>query len=209
MGSLEPVTFCVGDIMCTGQCSKIIAICLYVLAVLSIICNIMLFFPDFETKYAEEDRAGNNNTLTQEVKYMGGFIGGGIMVLIPAIHIHLTSADKCCANRCGMFLSIGFAAGGVLGAVYSLTVASLGLSNGPTCWTVNGQWEAPFANSNGSYLSNKELWDWCLLPKNVIEFNMGLFSTLLVAALVELTLCAIQMINGLFGCLCGTCGGKE
>ncbi|KAJ0056033.1 hypothetical protein NL108_018084, partial [Boleophthalmus pectinirostris] len=69
--------------------------------------------------------------------------------LIPAIHIHLTSADKCCANRCGMFLSIGFAALGMAGAVYSLIVASLGLSNGPTClWSNAGieQWGTPFTN---------------------------------------------------------------
>lgn len=42
-----------------------------------------------------------------------------------------------------------------------------------------------------------------------MEFNLGLFATLLVAASVELVLCVIQMVNGLFGCICGTCGGKE
>ncbi|XP_073330762.1 transmembrane 4 L6 family member 5 [Pagrus major] len=199
--------------MCTGACSKFVAIPLYVLAAVSIICNILLFFPDFETEYAEADRQGMPR-ITQEVKYMGGFIGGGIMVLIPAIHIHLTSANKCCANRCGMFLSIGFAAAGVVGAVYSLSVSSLGLANGPTCLWKNQfelipQWGTPFANSNGSYLTDKQMWKMCILPENVVEFNVGLFSTLLVAACVELVLCLIQMVNGLFGCICGACGGKE
>ncbi|XP_044197428.1 transmembrane 4 L6 family member 5 [Thunnus albacares] len=199
--------------MCTGTCSKYIAVPLYILAAVSVICNIMLFFPDFETKYADADREGKDR-ITEEVKYMGGLIGGGIMVLIPAIHIHLTSANKCCANRCGMFLSIGFAAAGVAGAVYSLSVAALGLSNGPLCqWSNKNslipQWGTPFANSNGSYLSDKEMWKWCKAPENVVEFNVGLFSTLLVAACVELVLCLIQMVNGLFGCICGTCSGKE
>jgi len=199
--------------MCTGACSKYIAVPLYVLAAVSVICNIMLFFPDFETKYAAADREGKEQ-ITQEVKYMGGLIGGGIMVLIPAIHIHLTSSNKCCANRCGMFLSIGFAAAGVVGAVYSLSVAALGLSNGPLCsWSNKDnpteQWGTPFANNNGSYLSNKEIWKWCKSPENVVEFNVGLFSTLLVAACVELVLCLIQMVNGLFGFVCGTCSGKE
>ncbi|KAI3376717.1 hypothetical protein L3Q82_017144, partial [Scortum barcoo] len=199
--------------MCTGSCSKFVAVPLYVLAAVSVICNIMLFFPDFDTQYAAAERKGEER-ITEEVKYMGGLIGGGIMILIPAIHIHLTSAKNCCANRCGMFLSIGFAAAGVVGALYSLTVAALGLANGPLCGWNNGmeptlQWGTPFANSNGSYLTDRELWKLCEIPENVVEFNVGLFSTLLVAACVELVLCLIQMVNGLFGCICGTCSGKE
>ncbi|XP_071398815.1 transmembrane 4 L6 family member 5-like [Centroberyx affinis] len=199
--------------MCTGKCSKFIAVSLYVLAAVSVVCNIMLFFPDFDTSFAADDRDGKDR-ITEEVKYMGGFIGGGIMVLIPAIHIHLTSSKGCCNNRCGMFLSIGFAAAGVAGALYSLSVAALGLANGPTCLWSNlyhpiPTWGTPFANSNGSYLGDKDMWKWCRIPENVVEFNVALFSTLLVAAGVELVLCAIQMVNGLFGCLCGTCSGKE
>lgn len=199
--------------MCTGACSKVIAIPLYVMALVSIICNIMLFFPNFETQYITTEEDGQER-LTEEVKYMGGLIGGGIMILIPAIHFHLTSADKCCANRCGMFLSIGFAAAGVVGALYSLTVAALGLANGPTCLYTNAEnptpiWGTPFFNSNGSYLSDKTLWDWCIEPKNVVEFNLGLFCILLIAAIISLVLCAFQMINGLFGCICGTCSSGD
>ncbi|XP_013881818.1 transmembrane 4 L6 family member 5 [Austrofundulus limnaeus] len=199
--------------MCTGACSKFIAIPLYVLALVSVICNVMLFFPDFDTKYAEQDRKGDQR-ITEEVKYMGGVIGGGIMILIPAIHIHLTSTKGCCANRCGMFLSIGFAAVGVVGAIYNLSVASLGLANGPMCQWQNDltsvpQWGVPFGNSSGSYLSDKSMWSWCIIPKNVVEFNTGLFATLLVAGCLELILCAIQMVNGLFGCICGTCSGNK
>jgi hypothetical protein len=66
--------------MCTGKCSKVIAIPLYVLAGVSIICNIIAFFPDWSTKYAKLDREENGARITNEVKYMGGVIGGGIMV---------------------------------------------------------------------------------------------------------------------------------
>ncbi|KAM9314091.1 transmembrane 4 L6 family member 5 [Pholidichthys leucotaenia] len=198
--------------MCTGACSKFISIPLYVLAAVSVICNIMLFFPDFDTQYAAADRNGEQQ-ITEEVKYMGGLIGGGIMVLVPAIHIHLTSSDKCCANRCGMFLSIGFAALGVVGGLYSLVAAALGLSNGPWCQYRgdNGalQWGQPFLQSNGSYLADKDLWSVCIIPENVVQFNVGLFSTLLVTASAEIILCGIQMVNGLFGCICGTCSGKD
>lgn len=65
--------------MCTGKCAKCIAVVLYPLALISIICNIILFFPDWDTKYAQADEEGNER-LTPEVTYMGGVLGGGIMV---------------------------------------------------------------------------------------------------------------------------------
>lgn len=63
--------------------------------------------------------------------------------------------------------------------------------------------------SNGSYLADKDMWNWCKAPENVVEFNVALFSTLLAAACMELVLCLIQMVNGLFGCICGTCSGNK
>lgn len=49
-----------------------------------------------------------------------------------------------------MFLSIGFAAVGVVGAIYSLAVAAVGLQNGPACRyrADNGIeiWGRPFIN---------------------------------------------------------------
>ncbi|XP_062340920.1 transmembrane 4 L6 family member 4 [Osmerus eperlanus] len=188
--------------MCTGKCSKFIGVTLYPLALISIICNIILFFPGWEVNYARD------GYITEEVKYMGGLIGGGVMVLVPAIHIHLTGKEGCCANRCGMFLSIAFAAVGVAGALYSFCVAMVGLINGPYC-KVLLVWTTPFKDLNDSYLNDKNMWSLCTEPKNVVEFNVGLFSTLLVASGLQLVLCAFQMINGLFGCLCGTCKSKE
>lgn len=60
--------------MCTGKCSRCIAVALYPLAIISIICNIVLFFPGGEVKYAQDGH------ITEEVKYMGGLVGGGLMV---------------------------------------------------------------------------------------------------------------------------------
>lgn len=60
--------------MCTGQCSRCIAVNLYPLAVISILCNILLFFPGWDVKYVKDGR------ITEEVKYMGGLVGGGLMV---------------------------------------------------------------------------------------------------------------------------------
>ncbi|XP_052456770.1 transmembrane 4 L6 family member 5-like [Carassius gibelio] len=194
--------------MCTGKCSKGIGICLYPLALVSIFCNILLFFPDFETSYSKMEAEGLYR-LTDEIKYMGGVVGGGVLVLIPAIHIHSTGRQGCCANRCGMFLSIIFAAVGVAGALYSGTIAGVGLIRGPVCRFNDTTWSRPFLNSTESYLGNSDMWDICEEPKDIVLFNIGLFSALLVAACLELLLCGFQVINGLFGCICGTCNHKE
>ncbi|CAB1431861.1 unnamed protein product [Pleuronectes platessa] len=187
--------------MCTGKCSRFVAVSLYPLVLISIICNILLFFPGWDVKYAQDDK------ITEEVKYMGGLVGGGLMVLLPALYIHLTGSQGCCANRCGMFLSIAFAAVGVAGALYSLIVAVLGLQNGPLCRT-DESWTTPFKDREPSYLNNGTSWGLCIEPKDVVEFNLGLFATLLVCSVLQFILCAVQMINGLFGCLCGTCTDK-
>ncbi|CAN9501756.1 unnamed protein product [Ophioblennius macclurei] len=188
--------------MCTGKCSSCIASTLYPLAAISIICNIVLFFPAGEIKYAQDGH------ITEEVKYMGGLVGGGILVLLPALYIHLTGKQGCCGNRCGMFLSIAFAAVGVVGALYSLIVASVALKNGPLCKVVL-LWTTPFKDKDSNYLSDNTWWGSCTEPKNIVEFHVGLFATLLAVSCLQVILCAIQMINGLFGCLCGTCNKKE
>ncbi|XP_059207728.1 transmembrane 4 L6 family member 1-like [Centropristis striata] len=190
------------DNMCTGKCSSCIAVTLFPFVLISIICNIVLFFPGGDVKYAKEKH------LTQEVYYMGGLVGGGLMVLIPAIYINLTGEQGCCGNRCGMFLSILFAAVGLTGATYSFIVAVLGLTNGPFC-SVGGTWTTPFKNSNSTYLTDSKLWEECTEPKNVVQFNTGLFMTLVTASCLQILLCAVQMLNGLFGCLCGACISKE
>ncbi|KAE8288174.1 Transmembrane 4 L6 family member 1 [Larimichthys crocea] len=182
--------------MCTGKCSRCIAVTLYPLALISIICNIVLFFPDGDIKYAQDGH------ITEEVKYMGGLVGGGLLVLLPALYINLTGKQGCCGNRCGMFLSIAFAAVGVAGALYSLSVAAVGLQNGPLCKVVL-IWGTPFKNTDSSYLTDDSTWWQCTEPKNIVQFNIGLFATLVVTSSLEAILCAIQMINGLFGCLCG------
>ncbi|XP_018547602.1 transmembrane 4 L6 family member 4 [Lates calcarifer] len=186
--------------MCSGKCSRCIAGTLYPLVLISIICNIVLFFPGWNVKYVKEKH------VTEEVYYMGGLVGGGVMVLIPALYIHMTGEQGCCETRFGMFLSIIFAAVGVAGAVYSFIVAVVGLDYGPLC-KVDDQWTQPFKDSNITYLTHSQLWVKCLEPKKVVQFNMGLFITLMVTNCLQALLCAIQMINGLVGCLCGP--GKE
>ncbi|KAM9348906.1 transmembrane 4 L6 family member 1-like [Symphorus nematophorus] len=188
--------------MCTGKCSRCIAVTLYPLVLLSIVCNIVLFFPGWDVKYVKDGH------ITEEVEYMGGLVGGGLMVLIPALYLNLTGEQGCCGNRFGMLFSVVVAALGVAGALYSFTVALLGVFNGPLC-KEGGKWTTPFKQSNSSYLSDSKLWEECTEPKNVVQFNIGLFFALIATSCLQALLCAAQIINGLFGCLCGTCNKKQ
>ncbi|XP_024121712.1 transmembrane 4 L6 family member 4 [Oryzias melastigma] len=187
--------------MCTRKCSLFVAGCMYPLVLLSVTCNIMLFFPGWSVQYVKEGH------ITVQVYYMGGVLGGGVLALITALYIHLTGDGGCCTNRLGMFFSIAFAAVGAAGAVYSFIVAILGLSNGPLCKGDNGLWGTLFKNSNANYLTQRSKWADCIEPRDVVQFNIGLFITLILASFLQAMLCVGQIINGLVGCICGT--GKD
>ncbi|KAL6098897.1 uncharacterized protein ACO6RY_17935 [Pungitius sinensis] len=183
--------------MCSRSVSRCIGVSLYPSVLTSIICNIVLFSPGWDVKYAKEGH------ITQEVQYFGGIVGGGLMMSIPAIYFHLAAENGCCGIRSGMFLSNLLAAAGA-----AFVVALLGVYNGPFCGVFGGIWTRTFQNSHFIYLINYTLWAICSEPENVVQFNTGLFFTLMATSCVQVLLCAIQMINGLVGCLCGACNNK-
>ncbi|XP_077170307.1 transmembrane 4 L6 family member 5-like isoform X2 [Paroedura picta] len=201
--------------MCTGTCSRVVGAALWPFGLLCIVANLLLAFPDWKTEYVQN----RGEHLTHEILYLGGIIGGGVMVLVPAIHIQATGHHGCCGNRCGMFFSVVSAAIGLAGSIYALSTSALGLVRGPLCkyQLKNGtlsDWERPFWNdqqgfSNESYLFKQDLWDLCRVPEGVTEFNVILFSIIMGSSIVELALCGIQVVNGLFGCLCGTCNKEK
>lgn len=47
----------------------------------------------------------------------------------------------------------------------------------------------------------------CQEPAGVVPWHLSLFSVLLVMGLIQVALCAFQVINGLLGALCGDCCG--
>lgn len=59
--------------MCTGGFAKCLGITLLPLAVLCLLCNILLFFPGGKVAEKSED-------ITDEVFYLGGIIGSGVLV---------------------------------------------------------------------------------------------------------------------------------
>ncbi|XP_006637479.1 transmembrane 4 L6 family member 4 [Lepisosteus oculatus] len=196
--------------MCSGSFAKCLGITLIPLAILCTLANILLFFPGGKT-------VENNNQISEEVWYFGGILGSGVLMIFPAlVFLGLKNNDCCgccgnaeCGQRFAMFTSIIFAGIGVLGAGYSFIISSVAINRGPKCLH-NGNWSYPF--ENGNYLSNNTLWGDCEKPADVVPWNLTLFSLLLIMSGVEIVLCAVQVVNGLIGticgdCSCGCCGG--
>ncbi|KAM8953160.1 transmembrane 4 L6 family member 1 [Pelodytes ibericus] len=192
--------------MCFGKCAKCIGYKLLILAILCIVANILLYFPNGETKYASE------NHLSRFVWFFHGIGGAGLLMLLPAgVFIGLEDDDCCgccghekCGRSCAMLSSILAAIIGICGAGYCVIVSALGLVEGPNC-LVNNEWTYPFRNSNGSYLTNHAIWSQCTEPSNVVVWNVTLFSILLGLSAIQVILCIIQVINGFIGGLCGCC----
>ncbi|XP_013877282.1 transmembrane 4 L6 family member 4 [Austrofundulus limnaeus] len=198
--------------MCSGGFAKCLGITLLPLSILCVLCNILLFFPGGHV--VESDQ------ITKQVWFFGGILGSGVLMIFPAlVFLGLKNNDCCgccgnesCGRRFAMLSSILFAAVGVLGAGYSVVVSGVAINQGPSCEVHNSnstanatEWRHPF--ENGNYLSNKTLWDACLQPKNVVPWHLTLFSMLLIMGLIQMALCAVQVINGLLGALCGDCCG--
>ncbi|ETE61286.1 Transmembrane 4 L6 family member 4, partial [Ophiophagus hannah] len=169
-------------------CAKCLGVILIPLSILCILANILLFFPGGTIEIGEH--------ISDEVWYFGGILGSGVLMVFPAlVFLGLKNNDCCgccgnenCGKRFAMFSSIIFAAVGIVGAGYNFAVSVVALNRGPK-----------------DYLEDHSLWTACQFPKSIVPWNLTLFSLLLLMSGIQLILCAIQAINGLFGAICGDC----
>ncbi|XP_026557382.1 transmembrane 4 L6 family member 4 [Pseudonaja textilis] len=192
--------------MCCGGCARCLGVILIPLSILCVLANILLFFPGGTIEIKDH--------ISDEVWYFGGILGSGVLMVFPAlVFFGLKNNDCCgccgnenCGKRFAMFSSIIFAAVGIVGAGYNFAVSVLALNRGPKCnidVSNSTQWIYPF--NNGNYLEDHSLWKICQFPKSIVPWNLTLFSLLLLMSGIQLILCAIQAINGLFGAICGDC----
>ncbi|NXG44191.1 T4S1 protein, partial [Psilopogon haemacephalus] len=195
--------------MCFGRGSRCVGYKLLILALLSIVANVLLYFPNGETRFASEHRLG------KYVECLHGILGGGFLVLIPAVVFILLHKDGCfgyddCGKGCVVLSSVLAALIGLLGSGYCIIISALGLSHGPYCYAHPGRnWIYPFTESSGGYLFEYNRWSECREPQNIVQWNITLFSILLVLGTIEFILCFIQIINGIVGGLQGACCNHE
>ncbi|KAG9351208.1 hypothetical protein JZ751_025099 [Albula glossodonta] len=133
------------------------------------------------------------------------------MIFPALVFLGLKNNDCCgccgnesCGKRFAMFTSIIFAGVGLVGAGYSCIVSAVAINHGPKCES-NSTFTFPF--ENGNYLSDHGLWTKCEGPDRIVPWHLTLFSLLLIMGLIQVLLCAFQVINGLIGTICGDCCG--
>uniref|UniRef100_A0A8C6PID6 Transmembrane 4 L six family member 4 n=1 Tax=Nothobranchius furzeri TaxID=105023 RepID=A0A8C6PID6_NOTFU len=189
--------------MCSGGFAKCLGISLMPLSIVCVLCNILLFFPGGTV--VEKDH------ITRHAFFLGGILGSGVLMIFPAlVFLGLKNNDCCgccgnesCGRRFAMLSSILFAAVGVLGAGYSVVVSGVAINEGPLCLVNDVQ-----NYSNDLVLKiSCTLRKQCTEPKDVVSWHLSLFSVLLVMGLIQMVLCAVQVVNGLLGALCGDCCG--
>ncbi|XP_036099603.1 transmembrane 4 L6 family member 1 [Molossus molossus] len=189
--------------MCYGKCARCIGQSLVPLAILCIVANILLYFPNGETKYAREGH------LSKFVWFFSGVVGGGFLIFLPAFVFIALEQDEWgrdnCGKRCAMLSSVLAALIGIVGSGYCAIGAALGLATGPLCLDSSNQWNYTFLDTGGQYLLDRSTWSECIEPKHAVEWNVSLFSILLALSGLEFVLCLVQVINGMLGGMCGYC----
>ncbi|XP_053160711.1 transmembrane 4 L6 family member 18 isoform X2 [Hemicordylus capensis] len=159
------------------ECGGCLSCLLIPLALWSIVVNILLYFPDGKTFYA------SSNHLTNYVWYFEGICFSGIMMLMLAAFLIILDRDafhQCCQSE-------------------SCTKTY----RGPFCKTPDG-WEYIFQDTAGSYLLDHTSWSQCSEPALVVQWNIVLFSILIVFSGLQILICFLKVIAELKRILCGT-----
>uniref|UniRef100_A0A8C4XD14 Uncharacterized protein n=1 Tax=Erpetoichthys calabaricus TaxID=27687 RepID=A0A8C4XD14_ERPCA len=147
------------------------------LGLICIFANILLIFPNFEYQFLLQRK------VSLYALMMSGLWGGGVLVIKHLIQFSL-------------FLHR------LLGSGICFVVNFTGLAKGPFCQYLN-YFFSLFSEEH--YIYNSTQWyTVCKEPRNVVVWNIFLFSIILLANILQALLCVIQIINGVAGVFFGT-----
>uniref|UniRef100_A0A6J0SRS2 Transmembrane 4 L6 family member 18 n=1 Tax=Pogona vitticeps TaxID=103695 RepID=A0A6J0SRS2_9SAUR len=187
------------------KCGGCLSCSLILLALWSIVINILLYFPDGKSWYA------SSNNLNNYVWYFEGICFSGILMLILAALLIILDRDifhECCQSESctrtyRRFISVVLALLGIAFSGYSLIISTLSLVQGPYCRISTG-WEYAFKDTAGRYLMDQSSWSQCTEPAYVVEWNIILFSILIALNSLQMLICFLKVIAELKRILCGT-----
>uniref|UniRef100_A0A8C7YZB6 Uncharacterized protein n=1 Tax=Oryzias sinensis TaxID=183150 RepID=A0A8C7YZB6_9TELE len=153
--------------MCVSRCLRCVGVALVPMAIVCMLCNTLLLFPELKPHFLLEKH------VTREATWATGLWASGLMVC--------TSTG---VNR-ALYSGLAFLA----------TAVHLTLTHAAPC-LLNCRFLG--------YLHNRTLWSGvCLEPKSVVQWNMVLFSVMAGTSALEAVLCAVNILNALFGLVLG------
>ncbi|XP_044147802.1 transmembrane 4 L6 family member 19 [Bufo gargarizans] len=203
--------------MCVGKCARCTGLSLMLLAILSITANLFLLFPNLDGSYFRRHQ------ISRYARSLSGVWAGGLMVLLASIKITTTGFKvrrlSCCGPRFDMLLSGIFSFVALLGAAISLTVSITGLFRGPYCLYkeddgAENKWGYLKLNllNNDSGVMAPETSSWidaCIEPPDIETWHSSFFILLSMSNILQIILCLSQMVNAIFGVICGHCDQKN
>ncbi|KAJ8368122.1 hypothetical protein SKAU_G00081500 [Synaphobranchus kaupii] len=191
--------------MCVARCSRCMGVSLVPLAILSMVANALLLFPNLQTRYLLEGH------VTREATWGTGLWASGFLVLLAARgFVSSSSKTGCCVFRAEMLCQVGYSCIALAAAGTCFLVSGTGLVEGPLCLhngTQGPNWEVPLKRRlvrDRNYLYERDQWaSACLEPQGVVLWNVVLFSLLMATSGIQVLLCAAHTLNALLGILCG------
>uniref|UniRef100_A0A7N6B6S2 Uncharacterized protein n=1 Tax=Anabas testudineus TaxID=64144 RepID=A0A7N6B6S2_ANATE len=179
--------------MCVSRCLRCVGMSLVAMAMVCILSNILLMFPDLNIHFLLDGH------VTIQAIWATGVWGSGFLVCT-------LDTDVKIGVKCSVFLfTVLYSCVALLGAFICCIFSVTGLVQGPLCLynSTSGQiWGVPL--SHWTYLYNRTVWSGiCLEPRNVVQWNMVLFSVMGAVSGLQIVLCAANMLNSMLGMILG------
>ncbi|XP_054884612.1 transmembrane 4 L6 family member 5-like [Poeciliopsis prolifica] len=191
--------------MCVSRYLLYVGHALVPMAVICIVSNILLLFPEMTYHFLLDGH------VTREATWATGLWASGFLVLLGADAFLKRSRTRgFIAARTQMFGLVMYSCLGLLAASVCCVVSATGLVQGPLCLYNSSSgltWGVPLKpvpDSHAGYLYNQSMWSGiCLKPKSVVEWNVVLFSMMGLCSAAQAVLCGLNILNSLAGLVVG------